>query len=209
MKKSISFNPDMLLRLVMGIDVSFNYRLHFRNKKHKDKVEKQQDEGLAKKLKPDKTKIKQDKKDIVIIIDESDKHKDELDEQVEAVTINMDGFERIHLEQYEKQLEQYKRFLAEYLRESNNVLKPGYDQYKSDDDGKRKFQWGQEVVTYIEVKDIARRAQMNSLMSGMTGEALGGHNDISWQEVQDYKFWKLCSKFNEQMSFLLYEKIGE
>lgn len=156
-------------------------------------------------------KYKEQDKDIVVIIDESKKHKDELDEQIESITLKMDGFERIHLEQYQKQLDEYKRFLAEYLKDGNNVVSSPYSAYNnnnSDDDKKRKFEWGQEVVTYGEIKDIVRRIQMNALLGAGSSGDLSSHNQVSWQEAQDYKFWKYCSKFNEQMSFVIHDLVG-
>lgn len=148
-------------------------------------------------------------KDIVVIIDESKKHKDELDEQIESITLKMDGFERIHLEQYQKQLDEYKRFLAEYLRDGNNIISSPYNAYNNGDDEKqRKFEWGQEVVTYGEIKDIVRRIQMNALLGAGSSGDLSSHNQVSWQEAQDYKFWKYCSKFNEQMSFVIHDLVG-
>ncbi|MBI4453048.1 hypothetical protein HY636_00215 [Candidatus Woesearchaeota archaeon] len=148
-------------------------------------------------------------KDIVVIIDESKKHKDELDEQIESITLKMDGFERIHLEQYQKQLDEYKRFLAEYLRDANNAASSPYSNYDNNEgDKQRKFEWGQEVVTYGEIKDIVRRIQMNALLGAGSNGDLSGHNQVSWQEAQDYKFWKYCSKFNEQMSFVIHDLVG-
>ncbi len=161
----------------------------------------------------EKLQIKKEvkEKDIVIIIDESEKHEDKLDRDKQQITLKMDGFEKIHLEQYEKILEQYKRFLAEYLREAQNAH-ASYDKYSAGQDSeekdKRKFSWGQEVITYREVKDIARRIHMNALMSGDYVGDISGHNSIGWQENQEYKFWKYASKFNELMSFILYDSVG-
>jgi hypothetical protein len=207
---NLDFN--LLLKLVGNIDLSPNYRLSSikgmkiditRAKKSKQRDKKES--GLLKKIK--KKKSKQDK-DIVVIIDESEKHKDELDEQMEAITMDMDGFEKIHLQQYEKQLEQYKRFLSEYLKEAEYATK-AYDAYQEKEDkGKRKFEWGQEVVTFREIKDIARRIHMNALLSGNSTGDMSGHNSISWSEGQEYKFWKYASKFNEMMSFVIYDTIG-
>ena len=189
---------NMLLMTIDKIDITTNYselmktlgkttKSSLRIKRnHKEPVK-----GLAGKLKPKKEKKD---KDIVIIIDSSEKHKDKLDEDVESITLKMDGFEKVHLEQYHKQLEEYKRFLAEYLKEANSGLMPGYDHYEEkEDDGKRNFEWGQEVITYVEIKDIARRIHMNALLSGDGVGSLTGHNHVGWQEAEDYKFWRYCS----------------
>lgn len=207
-----NFDFNLMLKLVDGLNLTPNYRLatikgikiSTRSKKKQEVNEK--DNGLVKKVR--KSKDKHDK-DIVVIIDESEKHKEELDEQMESITIDMDGFEKIHIEQYQKQLEQYKRFLNEYLKEAQYTAK-AYDAYQDDKekDGKRKFEWGQEVVTFREIKDIARRIHMNALLSGNSTGDMSGHNSISWSEGQEYKFWKYASKFNEMMSFIIYDSIG-
>ncbi|MBT4823874.1 hypothetical protein HN695_00725 [Candidatus Woesearchaeota archaeon] len=198
----------LLMKIMQDINVIQNYslKINTRIKTKPKKMHKSKDSGLTKKL--GKVKSKKDK-DIVIIIDESDKHKDDLDKDIEAITLKMDGFEKIHIEQYEKQLEQYKRFLAEYLKEAQNALTSAYDPYQDENgDGKREFEWGQEVVTYFEIKDIVRRIHMNALMSGNASGTMSGHNNVGWQEAEDYKFWKYCSKFNEQMSFIIHDVIG-
>lgn len=189
-------------------EVNHNNSEEQNNKEH---CEKNNSEKEIKKQKEKNNKENNKDKDIVVIIDESKKHKDELDEQVESITLKMDGFERIHLEQYQKQLDEYKRFLAEYLRDGNNIVSSPYSAYNnnnSDDDKKRKFEWGQEVITYGEIKDIVRRIQMNALLGAGSNGDLSGHNQVSWQEAQDYKFWKYCSKFNEQMSFVIHDLVG-
>jgi len=208
----LSMDLNLLLSSLDFIDMSKNYPINMRialkkGAAAKKDSKKEPKKGLAKKLLP-KKKEKDD--DLVIIIDKSEKHKEKLDKQIESITLKMDGFEKIHLEQYQKQLEQYQRFLAEYLKDSNNVLKQGYNPYEDKDNDKkeREFKWGQEVVTYFEIKDIARRIQMNALLSGNTNGAVGGHNHVGWQEAEDYKFWKYCSKFNELMSFIFYDNIG-
>jgi len=194
-------------------EVSHNNSEEQKNKEHSEK-DKNEEEIRKQKERNNQEINNEDKnskdKDIVVIIDESRKHKDELDEQIEFITLKMDGFERIHLEQYQKQLDEYKRFLAEYLRDANNAASSPYSAYNNnnDDDKQRKFEWGQEVVTYGEIKDIVRRIQMNALLGAGSNGDLSGHNQVSWQEAQDYKFWKYCSKFNEQMSFVIHDLVG-
>jgi len=162
--------------------------------------------NLGDKLKP---KEEKKKKDIIKIIDDSDKHKEDFDQDVEDITLKMDGFERIHLEQYQKHLDQYKRFLATYLEEGSGTIASSYAYQTSDDKPKkREFSWGQEVVTYGEIKDIVRRVHMNALLGGNSTGTLSGHNQIAWQEAEDFKFWKYTSKFNEMMSMILYDQAG-
>ncbi|MBT4540576.1 hypothetical protein HOC35_03615 [Candidatus Woesearchaeota archaeon] len=207
----VNFDLNIVLSLVNGLNLNPKY--HIPNKSHlkttksnNRKAKTKEDSELVKKI---KTKKEKKDKSIVIIIDESEKHKEELDEQVEAITLGMDGFEKIHLEQYEKQLEQYKRFLSEYLKEAQYATE-AYKAYQPDEgeEKKRKFEWGQEVVTFKEIKDIVRRIQMNALMSGNSVGDMSGHNSVSWDEAQEYKFWKYTSKFNETMSFIIYDSIG-
>lgn len=212
------FDNALMFRIIEALNVSVSgfyipsSALTLSSAKFKDSregiAEKRifENNGLVNKVAPKKTGEKDTS--IMVIVDESEKHKDKLDDQKEAITLKMDGFEKVHLEQYEKQLAEYKRFLAEYLAEARlNAL--GYNPYDDKkEDGKRNFEWGQEVVTYSEIKDIVRRIHMNALLSGNSSGDISGHNSVSWQEVQDYKFWKYCSKFNEMMSFVLYDLVG-
>ena len=64
-----------------------------------------------------KAEIKKDK-DITVVVDSDDskeKLKDKFKEGILSITLDMDGFEKFHLQQYQQQLANYSRFLAEYL----------------------------------------------------------------------------------------------
>ena len=56
--------------------------------------------------------------DITVVVDSEDskeKLKDKFKEGILSITLDMDGFEKFHLQQYQQQLANYSRFLAEYL----------------------------------------------------------------------------------------------
>jgi hypothetical protein len=203
-------NTRLLLKVIDGLSCSYcpsTADVQIVPSARKSKGQEERKDDISEKL-----HIKDSKeKDIVVIIDDSEKHEDKLDRDKQQITLKMDGFEKVHLEQYEKILEQYRRFLAEYLKEAQNAF-GNYDKYNagqdSEDKEKRNFNWGQEVITYKEVKDIARRIHMNALMSGDYVGDISGHNSVGWQENQEYKFWKYASKFNELMSFILYDSVG-
>lgn len=196
---------NFLFNLVNDIDVKLNYRIIQKVENNCIKIELRETEDLSEKLKP---KEKKKEKDIIKIIDDSRKHKTKLEQDVEDITLKMDGFEKIHLEQYQKHLDQYKRFLNAYLEEESNVFIPNYAYHDEKKTEKREFKWGEEVITYHEIKDIVRRIHMNALLSGNNMGTISVHNSVDWQESEDYKFWKYVSKFNEELSFIVYDLVG-
>jgi len=125
---------------------------------------------------------------------------------MKQVAAKMDGFDRVFLEQYQKMLSAYQRFLNEYLNNNaSSVFKPNYE-YKNDEN-KKEFHWGDEVAPNLIMLDVARRIMTNAMMGSGIMAAYAGANTVSYLERQDYEMWKAMSKFNEQLSFLLYDKI--
>lgn len=200
-----------VFNLVNSIDIDFHYNninnivktLNAEKKKGNinvmikditDKINAEKDRGRKESEKPER------KKDIVKIIDESEKFEDELDKNVRDITLNMDGFERFHLEHYQKQVEQYKRFLEEYLKEAKGSM-ADYGYAAEEAKSSRNFEWGQEIINHSKIRDLARRMQMNAVLGG-------NHNQVTSEERNDYEFWKYASKFNLMMSFILYDTIG-
>ncbi|MBI4453047.1 hypothetical protein HY636_00210 [Candidatus Woesearchaeota archaeon] len=107
----------------------------------------------------------------------------------------------VHSMQYQQLLDQYRRFLEAYLKEANSAAMPRYQYELGEDNGRREFKWGEEVATYHEIKDTIRKVKMNLLLGGW-------HNPVSWQAVQDYKFWKYVSKFNKVMAEVIEAGVG-
>lgn len=107
----------------------------------------------------------------------------------------------VHSMQYQQLLDQYRRFLEAYLKDTNNVAMPQYSYENNNGSKGREFKWGEEVATYHEIKDTIRKVKMNLLLGGW-------HNPVSWQAVQDYKFWKYVSKFNKVMAEVIEAGVG-
>ncbi|MBI5392336.1 hypothetical protein HZA96_00570 [Candidatus Woesearchaeota archaeon] len=161
---------------------------------------------LSKKLNINNGKITKDKDIITIIDNESDKNND-LDDAVKQVTVKMDGFDRIFLEQYQKMLADYQKFLSEYLNNSaSSIFAPKYD-YQQETGKKKEFKWGNEVVSNLEMFDVARKIMTNAAMGSGLVAAYTGNNTVNHHEREDYEMWKNSSKFNMLLSFLLYEKV--
>jgi len=149
---------------------------------------------------------KENKKDIIKIIDDEEKEKEILDDDIKQVTVKMDGFDRIFLEQYQKILADYQRFLNEYLNSNANSVFVSKYGYQQDTEKKKEFHWGNEVVSNLEMFDVARRIMMNAAMGSGLIAAYTGNNSVNHHEREDFEMWKNASKFNLLLSFLLYEK---
>jgi hypothetical protein len=145
---------------------------------------------------------KSDKNSIIEILDE---FTEEIEEDSIDLDLDMDpskGYDNlIAAKQYQQMLDQYKKFLDVYLKDDNNVAKASYAYSNKEDDGQRNFEWGQEVVTYAEIKESVRKIKMNILMGGW-------HNDVSPDEKERYKMWKNVSKFNKVMADVIESGVG-
>jgi len=96
----------------------------------------------------------------------------------------------------------YNNFMNDYLNSStdtNGVSNNG-NTYGSNESKTRVFEWGEEVINYDERKETVRAIQMNAIMGGE-------HNYASPKMKEKYKFWKFSSKFNQLLSFLMYDRI--
>ncbi|MBS3122106.1 hypothetical protein J4434_04440 [Candidatus Woesearchaeota archaeon] len=144
---------------------------------------------------------KSSKDNIISIIDEfgDDEKKEGIDLKLGIVSESYTAL--FHAKQYQQLLDQYKRFLDAYLKEANNTAMQRYQYELGENNGRREFKWGEEVATYHEIKDTIRKVKMNLLLGGW-------HNPVSWQAVQDYKFWKYVSKFNKVMADVIEAGVG-
>jgi hypothetical protein len=97
-------------------------------------------------------------------------------------------------ETYKKLSESYKAFHREYMKENRAQA---YDRYIPEEQKEKDFKWGDEVISYEERKEVARKIQMNAMMGG-------GHNHIDPRKKEDYEFAKL-DKFFLMQSFMRYE----
>jgi hypothetical protein len=155
-------------------------------------------------------KKEKDAENIIEIIDGSDeKGQEGIDKHVKghlgepgAANDNNDKYgAAAHFQQYQQLLDQYKRFLDAYLKETQNIAASQYNYSSSSEDEKRKFEWGQEVVTYAEVKETVRKIKMNMLLGGW-------HNQVNPDDQDRYKFWKYTSKFNKVMAEVIENAVG-
>ncbi len=142
-----------------------------------------------------KAEIEKKKKDITDVVDEEE-NKDKFKEGVLQITLDMDGFEKKHLEQYQQQLANYARFLAEYLEGEKLVLGKMQQSYTYIEEKKEEQTLKTEVqmITYTETQEYARAAALNGMM---------GKNGANHIDPQTKEMWDLWSIFqhNQHMSF--------
>ena len=101
-------------------------------------------------------------------------------------------------DEYLQHTDLYKSFFSEYMK-TTQQLSNKYEYYTKEDKKENAFSWGDELISYKERKDYVRKIMMNSLLHG-------AHNPIDPRTKELYEFWKLASKFNEQLSMAMYDK---
>ena len=143
--------------------------------------------------------IDKKKKDITDVVD-SEEHKEKLKDKfkdgVLQITIDMDGFEKKHLEQYQQQLANYARFLAEYLEGGRLVLGKMQQSYNYTEEKKEIEPPKTEVqmITYAETQDYVRSSVMNSLLGN------SGSNYVDPNSKDSWELWRVF-QHNQIMSF--------
>lgn len=145
-----------------------------------------------------KTTIEGKKNDITEVLDDEDnkeKLKDKFMDDILAITIDMDGFEKFHLKQYEQQLANYARFLAEYLEGGGrgNVKKMEYSYSSEQKEEQMQKPTEVQMISYSERMEHARASAMNGILGG------GNHIDPSVKE--QWELWRIFQN-NQAMSFL-------
>lgn len=145
-----------------------------------------------------KAETKKDK-DITVVVDDDDskeKLKDKFKEGILSITLDMDGFEKFHLQQYQQQLANYARFLAEYL--DGNGARPGkFGQsytYSDNKEEEKPRTMEVQMLTYRESQDMVRNTVMNELL----GKA--GSNYIDPNTKETWELWRIF-QHNQIMSF--------
>lgn len=141
----------------------------------------------------EKAKIKKVELDITVVIDDDDsseKTKDDLVNTFSDITVKMLGFDRFHLEQYEKQLQQYQRFLDEYLK-SGAFKAVAVDYTYSTEEKKEEI--GEETLTWKELQSYIAKAHTNQKLGGT-------FNYVDPDLKERYEYWKLF-QHNLIMSF--------
>jgi hypothetical protein len=113
--------------------------------------------------------------------------------------IKFNSYENMVMQaEYNKLLESYQKFHNEYMNSQNDAYKENL--YSSEEKKERKFEHGEELINYKERLDLAKSIQMNSLMGG-------AHNYVDPSLKELYKFWKVQSAFNRQLSFMMYDTL--
>lgn len=91
----------------------------------------------------------------------------------------------------------YSAFMNEYLNSSyNSSYEATYD---LSDPSEKDFRHGDEIMGYHERKKINEEMVMNEVMGKES-------TSISAEDKQKYEFWKAANKFNQMLSFVLYDK---
>ena len=116
---------------------------------------------------------------------------------------NFSSYENMAMQaEYNRLLESYQKFHNEYMNSQNNAYneKQYSNVYSTEEKKEREFEWGSELINFKERKDLMKSIQMNALMGG-------AHNYVDPSVKELYKYWKISSAFNQQMSFLMYDTL--
>ena len=145
-----------------------------------------------------KAEIKKDK-DITVVVDSDDskeKLKDKFKEGILSIRLDMDGFEKFHLQQYQQQLANYSRFLAEYL--DGTGVRPGkFGQsytYSDNKEEEKPRTTEVQMLSYGESQDFVRSTIMNSLLGN------AGSNYVDPSTKDSWELWRIF-QHNQVMSF--------
>lgn len=133
--------------------------------------------------------IEKKAKDITDVVDadeNKEKLKDKFKDGVLQITLEMDGFEKKHLEQYQQQLANYARFLAEYLDGGRLIFGKAQQSYNYTDEKKEDDRPKTEVqmLTYTETRDFARKDAMNKMLGS-------GTNHIDPNTKESWELWRI------------------
>lgn len=177
-----------------------------KNDENENKVEIRKPETSCNKVGTNDKADRSSKDNIINILDDFSDDNNSGNENKEGIDLKLGVVSEsysalVNAKQYQQLLDQYRRFLEGYLKGANNVAMPQYNYENNNGSEGREFKWGEEVATYHEIKDTIRKVKMNLLLGGW-------HNPVSWQAVQDYKFWKYVSKFNKVMADVIEAGVG-
>ncbi len=110
-----------------------------------------------------------------------------------SITIDMDGFAKFHLQQYQQQLANYSRFLAEYLMDGSINAKR-IDSYSSAGEKQEEAKAEVQMISHAEKQDYVRATVMNSIL-GTSG------NYVNPQTKESWELWRVF-QHNQILSFL-------
>lgn len=142
--------------------------------------------------------IEKKDKDITIIIDDEEskeKLKDKFMDGVLSITIDMDGFAKFHLRQYQQQRANYFRFLAEYLNEGmGNGQKVNQYSYTATGEKQEEAKTEVQMLSHAEKQDYVRATVMNNLLGT-------GTNYVNPHIKENWELWRIF-QHNQILSFL-------
>jgi hypothetical protein len=101
------------------------------------------------------------------------------------------------IDDYSRHTSIYKQFFAGHI--SHDTSSVNYAEVM-DDLPKMSVVGDIDAISYKERKDYVRTIQMNALMGAM-------HNAVDPKMKDAYEMWKYASKFNQLMSFMMYETV--
>jgi hypothetical protein len=117
----------------------------------------------------------------------------------DSKTISRDyaGMMPLPVDDYSRHTSIYKQFFAGHM--SHDTSSTNYAEVM-DDMPKLSMRSDIDAISYKERKDYVRTIQMNALMGGT-------HNAVDPKIKEAYEMWKLASKFNQLMSFMMYDSV--
>jgi hypothetical protein len=104
-------------------------------------------------------------------------------------------------ENYEFMTRNYQRFMEGYINAPMQTALKAPEYSYVQEKKEKQFGWGDELIPYEERVELARKLQMNKLVGGP-------HNYVEPDKKQLYEYWKLISKFNEQLSFAIHDWVA-
>ena len=138
-----------------GVDILILVQEAIRKMQESELVEKKGKENIEK-----KAKIKKKDDDISIVIDDEDKTDEDWDDVLQ-ISVDMDGFDKFHLDQYAKQVEQYQRMLAEYLEGSSTYSAVNmYETYLAGEEAEINKD---EMMSFDELQDTLEQIKWNNV----------------------------------------------
>ena len=157
-----------------------------------------------KKQDSDKKAKEADEKDVIIaaINDEKNKAEDSDGNKTGKLDFARRSFyDRPASDLYREHSAVYSRFMQSYIYDDQNKSVGGPEAYSElNPKQKREFKNGDELISYQERINYVKAVMMNSLMHAPM-------NSAKPEDRERYEFWKMTSKFNQQLSFFYSDTI--
>jgi hypothetical protein len=161
----------------------------------------------GKKHDSDKKAKEADEKDVIIAAINDEKNKAEKESGKDIINIGKTGsggksfYDRPESDIYSAHSAVYSRFMQSYIYDDQNKSAGGPEAYSElHSKPKREFKNGDELISYQERINYVKAVMMNSLMHSPM-------NHAKPEDKERYEFWKMTSKFNQQLSFFYNDTI--